>query len=120
MSLALIFTFWVLQIPFGVLFGLAIGIASLIPFGEILSITSVSLLLAAQNIWLGVKVLLVAIVLSQINDTIVAPRSIGNITGLNPALLVVVLLIGGKFGGVLGLLVNEEWSFKPHLKTLKA
>lgn len=105
LSLLLTSTFWVLQIPFGLLFGLGIGIASLIPFGGFFSITVVSLLLAAQNIWLGVKVLLVAIVLGQINDTIVAPRLIGSMTGLNPAWVVVVLLLGAKFGGVLGLLV---------------
>lgn len=105
LSLLLTSTFWVLQIPFGLLFGLGIGIASLVPFGGVLSIIVVSLLLAAQNIWLGVKVLLVAIILGQINDTIVAPRLIGSLTGLNPVWVVVVLLLGAKFGGVLGLLV---------------
>lgn len=105
LSLLLTSAFWALQIPFGLLFGLGIGIASLIPFGGVLSITVVSLLLAAQNIWLGVKMLLVALVLGQINDTIVAPRLIGSMTGLNPTWVVVVLLLGAKFGGVLGLLV---------------
>lgn len=94
-----------LKVPFGLLFGLVIGLVSIIPFGGTAAVLGVSSLLAFQDIWLGLKVLGVAIVLGQINDNLVAPRLMGGITGLNPAVIILVLLIGAKFAGFLGLLL---------------
>lgn len=104
-SLVLMTVFLLLQIPFGLLFGLTIGVATLIPFGGSLSIALISGLLALQNVWLGVKVLVIAILVGQINENAIAPRLIGGMTGLNPALVFISLLIGAKVGGILGLLL---------------
>lgn len=97
--------FILLDVPFGLLFGLVIGLASVIPFGGTVAVLGVSALLAFQDVWLGLKVLAVAFVLGQINDNLIAPRLIGGVTGLNPAIVVVSLLIGAKFAGFLGLLL---------------
>ena len=78
---------------------------TLIPYASAFTIILVSLLLALQNLGLGVKILLVAIIVGQINDNVVAPRLTGGMTGLNPVWLIVVLLIGGKLAGILGLLI---------------
>ncbi|HIK45698.1 MAG TPA: AI-2E family transporter, partial [Leptolyngbyaceae cyanobacterium M65_K2018_010] len=97
--------FMVLKVPFGLLFGIGIGLVSLIPFGGTVAVLGVSTLLVFQDVWLGLKVLIVAFVLGQINDNLVAPRLIGGITGLNPAVVILVLLVGAKFAGFLGLLL---------------
>ncbi|NCJ07433.1 AI-2E family transporter [Synechococcales cyanobacterium C] len=102
-TLSLVFV--LLQIPFGLLFGLVIGLTSIIPFGGTVSVLVISALLAAQNFWLAAKVLIATLILSQINDNVIAPRLIGGITGLNPAVVVLALLVGVKLGGVLGLLL---------------
>lgn len=91
--------------PLALLFGLVIGTASLIPFGGTTSILVVSLLLALQDFGLGLKVLLVAEVVLQVNENIVGPRVLGEITGLNPVWTLISLFIGVKLGGVLGLIV---------------
>ncbi|MCU0569962.1 MAG: AI-2E family transporter [Oculatellaceae cyanobacterium Prado106] len=85
----------VLGAPLTLLFGLMIGTASLIPFGGTTAILTVSLLLALQNFWLGVKVLIVA----------EGPRILGEITGLNPVWTLISLFLGVKLGGVLGLII---------------
>lgn len=105
LAIALSVTFTVLKIPFGLLFGLEIGLASIIPFGGTLSIALVSVLLAFQNVWLGLKVLVIALVLGQLNENVVAPRLLGGITGLNPAVIIMSLLVGAKVGGFLGLIL---------------
>lgn len=105
LSVVLLVAFLTLQIPFGLLFSLVIGTASLIPFGGVVSITLVSVILAFQNVWLAVKVLIVAVVIGQINENVIAPRLLSGITGLNPAWVVVSLLIGARLGGILGLLI---------------
>ncbi|NEQ97615.1 MAG: AI-2E family transporter [Cyanothece sp. SIO2G6] len=97
--------FILLEIPFGLLFGIVIGLLSIIPFGGTLAIISVSTLLGFQSIGLGLKVLLVAFALGQINENFVAPRLLGEATGLNPTVVVLSLLIGAKFFGFLGLLL---------------
>ncbi|MGB3138631.1 MAG: AI-2E family transporter [Nodosilinea sp.] len=94
-----------LNVPFGLLFGLVIGLVSIIPFGGTAAVLGVSTLLAFQDISLGLKVLGVAIVLGQINDNVVAPRLMGGITGLNPAVIVLALLVGAQWAGFLGLLL---------------
>lgn len=97
--------FTLLQIPFGLLFGVVIGLASVIPFGGTISILLVSGLLAFQSLWLGLKVLIAAIILGQINENVVAPRLIGGMTGVNPAVVLIAVLIGAKVAGFLGLLL---------------
>lgn len=97
--------FLVLQVPFGLLFGLAIGVMALFPFGVSLSIVTISLLLALQNIWLGIKVLVVAFLIDLVIENAIAPQLIGKFTGLNPAWILVSLLMGAKIGGVLGVIL---------------
>jgi len=104
-AIALSIAFVILNVPFGLLFGIAIGIASVIPFGGLVVNLVVTTLLAFQNVWLGVEVLVVAALLGQINDNVIAPRLIGGVTGLNPAIVVVSLLLGAKFAGFLGLVL---------------
>ncbi|NJO44988.1 MAG: AI-2E family transporter [Oscillatoriales cyanobacterium RM2_1_1] len=105
LGVALSIAFTLLKIPFGLLFGIGIGIASVIPFGGTITITLVSGLLAFQNVWLGAKVLTVSLILGQINENVVAPRLIGGITGLNPAAVFMSLLVGARAGGFLGLIL---------------
>lgn len=105
LSVALSGAFIVLKVPFGLLFGLGIGIMALIPFGGIVSITVVSLLVALQDVWLGVRVLATALVFSQVNDQVIAPRILGDVVGLNPVWIILALLIGAKVAGVLGVFV---------------
>jgi predicted PurR-regulated permease PerM len=104
-GVSLMTVFLVLQIPFGLLFGLTIGFASLIPFGGTLTVIVISSLLSLQNIWLGLKVLLVAIVVGQIIDNAIAPRLMSGMTGLNPAVVFISVLTGSQVGGLLGLLL---------------
>ncbi len=105
LSVAQIIVFSLLQAPYAILFAITIGLTTLIPYASAISIVIISLLLMLQNFWLGVKILLAAVIVGQINDNVLAPRLMGNLTGLNPIWVIVSLFIGGKFAGVLGLLI---------------
>lgn len=95
--------FLVMNVPFGVLFGVGIGIASLIPLGGAISITLIGVVLTIQNFWFGIKVLVVTILLGQINETLITPRVLSNMVGLNLFWVLISLLLGARFGGPLGL-----------------
>ncbi|MBE9029469.1 AI-2E family transporter [filamentous cyanobacterium LEGE 11480] len=103
MTIALIpFFFW-LKVPFALLFTLLIGVAELIPLiGATLGIGIVFLLLLFQDAGMALQVGFVCVVLQQIRDNVVAPKLMGDIAGLNPIYVFIVLLIGLQYGGVLG------------------
>ncbi|OIP74618.1 MAG: AI-2E family transporter [Oscillatoriales cyanobacterium CG2_30_44_21] len=95
----------ILGVPFAQLFGFGIGLASLIPLGGSSTIITVSLLIALQNFWLGIKVLLVAVAVIQVVENVLGPRIVGELTGLNPVWMLISLDVGFKLNGVLGLFV---------------
>jgi predicted PurR-regulated permease PerM len=102
---AMTLAFLALRLKFGLLFGLGIGVMTLIPFGDVLSFVLVGLLIASHDFWLGIKTLGVAVVIDQIIDQAIAPRLLGSFTGLSPIWVIAVLVIGTKIGGLLGLLI---------------
>lgn len=101
----LIVAFILLRIPYALLFGLVIGLASFVPYGGLTSTLIVSTLLSFQNFQVGLVVLITAVIAGQIVDNIIAPRILGEATGLNPVWLILSLLTGAKSGGILGLLI---------------
>lgn len=105
MWLSITVTFFIIQVPFGFLFGLFVGLMALFPFGAALSISLVSFLMALKSIWLGLRVLAIAFVIEQIVESVIAPRLLGEFTGLNPVLVLVSLLAGAQLGGFLGLIL---------------
>ncbi len=105
MGVTMTITFIIIQVPFALLFGLVVGIMALFPFGAGLSISLVSFLMALKSIWLGLRVLAIAFVIEQIVESVIAPRLLGEFTGLNPVLVLVSLLIGAQLGGFLGLIL---------------
>lgn len=106
MALAVIPVFTALKVPFTLVFALIIGVAEIIPFiGATLGIGLVTLLVAFQSGWLAVQVAFAAIVLQQIRDNLIAPKIMGDFTGLNPLWIFIALLIGLQVAGVLGIIV---------------
>ncbi|MGB3788508.1 MAG: AI-2E family transporter [Phormidesmis sp.] len=105
MGVAMTVAFLVIRAPFGLLFGIVIGVLGMIPFGASLGIIAVSVLAAFQSVWLGLKVLVVAFVVDQIVENAIAPTLIGNVIGLNPVWILVSLIIGSKILGLLGLII---------------
>jgi len=95
--------FTLLGIPYGVLFAVAIGFTTLIPYASALTIVLVSLLLALQDPRQGLEVLAAAITAGQVVDQVIQPRLMGSIVGLQPAWLLISLPIGARLGSLLGL-----------------
>ncbi|WP_036477378.1 AI-2E family transporter [Myxosarcina sp. GI1] len=105
MSVTITIAFLLLKVPFGLLFGLGIGVLVVVPLGDIFGIVSVSLLMALKSVWLGGEVLIVATIIDQAIDQAIAPRIFGGLVGLNPVWIIISLLLGAKLGGVLGLVL---------------
>jgi predicted PurR-regulated permease PerM len=98
-----IVVFTLLAIPYGVLFAVAIGFTTLIPYASALTIVLVSALLALQDPRTGLEVLVAAISVGQVVDQVIQPRLMASIVGLQPAWLLISLPIGARLGSLLGL-----------------
>jgi predicted PurR-regulated permease PerM len=105
MASALIPTFLWLKVPFGLLFGLTIGIMALIPYGGSVGIALTTLLVALQDFSIGMRALIAAVIVQQILENLIAPRILGSFTGLNPVWLLVSVLTGARVGGLLGVIL---------------
>ena len=103
LSVLQILVFTVLGIPYGVLFAVAIGFTTLVPYASALMIVLVSLLLALEDPRTGLEVLAAAITVGQLVDQVIQPRLMGSIVGLQPAWLLVCLPIGARIGSLMGL-----------------
>jgi predicted PurR-regulated permease PerM len=121
MGTAMTIAFVVIRVPFGLLFGIAVGVMAIFPFGPALSITIISFLTALKSIWLGVRVVTVAAVIDQVVENAIAPQLIGGFVGLNPVWILISLLLGTKIAGFLGLIVAVPVasSIKGIFETLK-
>ncbi|WP_413168268.1 AI-2E family transporter [Capilliphycus salinus ALCB114379] len=106
MAVSLTLSFFLLKVPFFLLFAVFIGLMEIIPFvGATLGIGTVTIIVAFIDWWLALEVLAVSVTFQQIKDNIVTPRIMGNITGLSPVIIFTALLLGGKIGGLLGVIL---------------
>jgi len=106
MASILTVAFWLLGVPFFLLFAVFIGAMEVIPFiGATLGIGTVTIIVAFQNWWLALRLLAVAVAVQQVKDNLVTPRIMGNLTGLSPVIIFAALLIGGRIGGLLGVIL---------------
>ncbi|HEY9696969.1 MAG TPA: AI-2E family transporter [Trichocoleus sp.] len=97
--------FFFLRIPSFLLFGMGVGLLGLIPFFDVLGVLLVSLIVVLTNFWLGVAVLVIALLVDQVIDNTVSPRVIGKLIGLNPVWVIISLLLGAKIAGFVGILL---------------
>lgn len=106
MATTLTIAFSLLKIPFFLLFAVFIGVMEIIPFiGATLGIGTVAIILAFIDWWLALQVLGISIGIQQIKDNLVAPRIMGNLTGLPPVVIFIALLFGAKIAGLLGVIL---------------
>ncbi|QMS87169.1 AI-2E family transporter [Nostoc edaphicum CCNP1411] len=105
MGVSITLLFLGFQVQFALLFGLGVGLLSLIPFGDVVSLVVITFIIATHNFWLAVKVFAVAVVIDQLIDQAIAPRLLGKFTGIRPIWVLIALLVGTNVGGVLGLVI---------------
>ena len=104
--------FSIIDLPMGILLGLFVGLLNMVPYLQIIGLIPafflalVQALEAGSGLWvaLGLTVLVFAVV-QVIQDTILTPKIMGKVTGLNPAMILLSLSVWGKLLGFLGLII---------------
>lgn len=104
--------FLIIDFPLAIGFGLFIGLLNMVPYLQLVALIPtvlLSLLKAAdtgQNFWwILLLAILVFCVVQTIQDTIIVPKIMGKITGLNPAVILLSLSVWGALLGMLGMII---------------
>ncbi|WP_031515609.1 AI-2E family transporter [Desulfofalx alkaliphila] len=95
-----------LGVEYAVMLGIIAGLTELIPyFGPFIgAVPAVAIALLHSKV-LALKVVLAIIVIQQIESYIIAPKVLGHSVGLHPLTIILVLLAGLEFYGVVGMLL---------------
>ncbi len=105
MGLVLTGLFFLFKIPYWLVFGVGIGLLTLIPFGDVVGIVAAAIVVSFSSIVLGAEVIAIAFLADQTVDQFLAPKIFGNLVGLNPIWILIALLLGVQAGGFLGLIL---------------
>jgi predicted PurR-regulated permease PerM len=104
--------FQIIGLPMGIGIGLIIGVLNLVPYMQALGIPPCILLGLIQSAETGrpvwVVMLCIAavfIVVQSIQDMVLVPKIMGNVTGMGPAWILLSLSIWGSLLGIIGMII---------------
>ena len=96
-----------LKVQFALLIGVISGITNIIPyFGPIVGIIPGVLFALMDGPSKALWVIVVFTIIQQAESALLSPKIVGESVGIHPVLVILALIIGGKFFGVLGLLLS--------------
>ena len=97
----------ILDIPYPLLIGVVIAITDIIPvFGPFIGAIPSTLLILLVDPIKAVIFVVVIIVIQQIDGNILAPKIIGETTGLSSFWTIFAITVGGGFFGIIGMIVG--------------
>ena len=104
--------FQIIGLPMGIGMGLIIGVLNLVPYMQALGIPPCILLGLIQSaetgrpIWVVMLcIAAVFIIVQSIQDMVLVPKIMGNVTGMGPAWILLSLSIWGSLLGIIGMII---------------
>lgn len=104
--------FTITGMPMGIAMGLIIGLLNMVPYMQALGIPPCIVLCLIQSaqtgqpVWLTLLMMTVVFVVVQsIQDMVLTPKIMGNVTGMRPAAILLSLSIWGALCGVIGMII---------------
>lgn len=104
--------FSIAGIPMGFLLGIGFGVLNMVPYLQLVGIgpalfcALLKALDSGQPVWIPIlSVIIVMVVIQIIEEVILTPKIMGEVTGLNPAIIMLSLSIWGSLLGMVGLII---------------
>ena len=96
----------ILQIPYPLVLGLIAGITEFIPIaGPIIGAVPAVLIALTVSPWKAIFVIILYILIQQLENNLLVPKVMQKVTGLNPIVIVIVMLLAAKLLGILGIIL---------------
>jgi len=104
--------FLIIDFPMAIGLGMFIGLLNMVPYLQLVGFIPTILLAVVkaadtgESFWIiMLSALIVFAVVQIIQDTILTPKIMGHVTGLNPAIILLSLSIWGSLLGILGMVI---------------
>lgn len=98
---------WLIGLPFAMTLGLTAGLGELIPYvGPVLGAIPALAVAASRSVGTFLETAGAFLVIQQMESALLAPKIVGQSTGLHPLAVVFALLAGERFFGLPGLLLG--------------
>lgn len=96
----------IIGVPYALLLGLLAGLLEIVPYaGPMLAAVPTLIIAFSVSPITGLAALVVFIAIQQIENNVLVPKIMQKATGLNPVISIIALMVGVKFGGVIGALL---------------
>ena len=97
----------VIRHPFAILVGLVTGVTNVIPYiGPILGALLGCVLGLFSSLNLAILSLILLTIYQQLDANVIQPKLLSNSVGLNPVWVLIAILIGGHYLGMVGMIVS--------------
>lgn len=98
---------WIIGLDFPVLIGMTAGIFNIIPyFGPLIgTVPAVIVGLLSGSPIKALFAVLVLLLVQQLDSAIIAPKVVGESVGLHPVFIILSIIVGGAYFGLLGMLL---------------
>ena len=97
----------VLRVDFAIIIGLITCVADIIPYiGPFLGCAPAVLFAFMDSPMTALWVLILFVIVQWVENNILAPKLIGDSTGLNPLVILISIIIGGGIFGVWGMVIS--------------
>lgn len=96
----------IIQHKFSFLVGIVVGVSNIVPYvGPLFGAVFGSTLGLMQGTGMAITTFVVILLLQQVDGNIMQPRIVGGKVGLEPVIVIMAVLIGGRYFGVLGMVL---------------
>ncbi len=96
----------ILGVPYALVLSILAGVLEVIPYvGPVLSAVPAVLFGLSISPWTAVFTVILFVIVQRIENDLLVPKVMQKTTGLNPIVILLALVIGGKIAGVLGAIL---------------
>ena len=97
----------IVRIDYSIIIGIIAGICNMIPYvGPLVGTILAAIIGLLSGVPIKVVYAIIAmLIVQQIDNHLLAPKIVGQSVGLHPVFTIMAILIGGKIGGLLGMLL---------------
>ena len=96
----------ILDVPYALVLAIFAGLAEFVPFlGPLIAAVPAVFFSFSDSPWKAFGVVIFYIVLQQLENQVIVPKVMQKAVGLNPIVVIIVMLIGAKVAGLVGILL---------------
>ncbi len=96
----------ILNVPYALILAFLAGLFEIVPFiGPLLAAIPAVFFAFLQSPFLGISTAILYLIIQELENHLIVPKIMSKAVGLNPLMVILIILIGAKLGGIVGALL---------------